>query len=470
MSTELEDLVEEFYNYFINLYRKDDAPKTGEGILAFEAIGTAITPEMFELTTGEFAQQLAVEQFSSLANQLPILDGNTIVGNSIKTVDGLYELMLFSAKSTPNADAAAFERFRSNADQAFDMSKMINMLNTGRIYRPALATPPDWCAPENSGGWTTKSFNRIDKTETTVNIGVRPSRPKILLRRWNMRVLEPDIAPALESPTAVDHVMPKLQLRVEAGRMPPTKMRSMALISEGLRTTAPPEQVAISKAKITQTLRQSEFKAQAIPSAGLMASSQIVNSAALSTSLKKDPATIGHRINAEPTASPTTKVQMIPRADVLAAQVGVLNEAASAQEVTSESITLSFDYSMVDITRPWISSELLSLKNWYMAGYQEGELASGTGTGGKPFEVLPVSAIVVRNLKIKANWSHDNKKTLEATLGFGPFSLQGRTYHEETGELVRLGMQIVGWICETMPKLPPASDPSLLVDGAAPPV
>jgi hypothetical protein len=163
-------------------------------------------------------------------------------------------------------------------------------------------------------------------------------------------------------------------------------------------------------------------------------------------------------------------VPKILRTDVLAAKNGVLNEAASSQEVTSESITLAFEFCLVDIGRPWISGELLSLKNWYLSGYRKGDMASDTGVENRPFEFLTASAIVVRNLKIKADWSQENRKALEAGLAFGPFSLQGRTSIKETGERIRPGMQIVGWILEPMPELAPASDPGLASVANGPPV
>jgi hypothetical protein len=464
MSTELEELVEDFYDYFIDLYHQDDAHKDGEAILAFQALGTAITPEMFELSTGEFAEQLAIEQFSTLANKLPMLEDDTIVGHSSRTADGLYEVIIFSAKSLPDSDSTSFDRFRSHAEKEFDTSKKPPLLNTGQSYRPAVAAPPNWCAPQDPGGWTHKSFTRTETSSTTTETGnPRPRpRPKVPLRAWDMRVLQADIAPALESPAAVERLMPQLTLRAQAaGATPGTlKMHSLALASERLRVSAQPEQAGFMRAQLAPAaLAPAAFKPQAAFTAPRL------NAAAAGAVLRKRPLLD----QLEPGVQPPASAPLIPRADVLAAQTAVLNDAASTQDVTSQSITVSFDYCLVDITRSWISDEFFTLKNWYMEGYQQGELASGTGTGGKPFEVLPAAAILVRNLTIKADWSEENRTSLETTLGFGPFSLQGRTYRKETGELLQPGMQLVAWVFEPMPTIPPKGDPGVAAAPVPPP-
>ncbi len=98
-------------------------------------------------------------------------------------------------------------------------------------------------------------------------------------------------------------------------------------------------------------------------------------------------------------------------------------------------------------------------------------MASGTGTEGSRLEFLPAAAIVVCNLSIKASWSQEDKKALKTSLAFGPFSLQGSHYVEESGELIQKEMQIMGWILEPVFRLPPARDPALVAvagTGAAP--
>jgi hypothetical protein len=68
--------------------------------------------------------------------------------------------------------------------------------------------------------------------------------------------------------------------------------------------------------------------------------------------------------------------------------------------------------------------------------------------GRGSFEVLPVAAIVVQNLVIEADWSHDDTVTLQSSVNFGPFSLVGRTIDQAKNTLSCPGMQIVAWVFE----------------------
>lgn len=464
MTTDLDQLIQNFQDYFVGLYRKSGAPgaDTSPAFLAFETIGTAITSDMFELATGTFSNQLALEQFSTIANTLPVLDGNTITNPSIKTADGLYELMVFSAKATPGTDTGPFDRFRSNADQAFDTSRIPNLLPTGRPFHPAVATPPDWCAPQNAGGWTSTSFSHTEKTESSVSVGEPPPPPPAPVRTWNMRVLSAEMKPALESPVAVERVMPQLRMRmlqrdgIEQGAMLSTHLRASAAVPRGLtargagvgqmtanwQTAVPPH---------IQALAQESAKVSVEPPAPMRRA--LPESFAVGR--------ISPGVDTQIHVASSQRVAIVMRADVLAAQTMTLNAAASVREVTSNAISLSFEYCLVNVTRPWLSTEFLSLKNWYMDDFHDGELASGSGVGGKPLEVMPVAALVVRKLSIKADWSHEDQTSLQNMLSFGPFSLQGRNVNQTKGEITCADMQIVAWVCEPMPKLPPAADPAL---------
>src|SRR5262249_35754013 len=88
MANDLQQLIQDFNDYFLNLYKSAGEDRTAKAFLAFEPIGTAITPEMFALQSGEFSPTLALEQFSNLANTLPLLDGAKIKAPSMKTADG----------------------------------------------------------------------------------------------------------------------------------------------------------------------------------------------------------------------------------------------------------------------------------------------------------------------------------------------------------------------------------------------
>ena len=113
---DIDSLIQDFHDYFVNLYRQAASPQAGDAspaapqaFLATEPIGKSLTDAMFVLETGEYSSVVAQEQFSYLANTLPVLDGSTIVTDSISSVDGLYELILGSATPLPTPDPGPFE-------------------------------------------------------------------------------------------------------------------------------------------------------------------------------------------------------------------------------------------------------------------------------------------------------------------------------------------------------------------------
>jgi hypothetical protein len=172
---------------------------------------------------------------------------------------------------------------------------------------------------------------------------------------------------------------------------------------------------------------------------------------------------------AAPPGPAAPPLQASVRPDTLALHVQELSLRASAQSVTSQGLTLSFDYCLVSASRPWMSP-FLSWRTWFVQGMRAGDIASGAGTGPGVLEAIPVAAIVVRNLAITANWSDQDASALGSAVTLGPFSLVGRTIKQSSGQagdtLACEGMQIVAWVMQPLPKLPPCDDPALVAAAA----
>jgi hypothetical protein len=167
-------------------------------------------------------------------------------------------------------------------------------------------------------------------------------------------------------------------------------------------------------------------------------------------------------IRPNPVAPPARAVSAtFVRSDVMMLHLAELSRQSVPQAVTAKKLKLSFDYCLVRATRPWLSTGLLALRNWYVPHTKAGEFASGTGIGNGSFEVMPTAALVVKNLVIEADWSSDETAVLGKIDKFGPFSLVGRSVSTESNSLRCDGMQLVGWVFEPMPCLPPSSDPAL---------
>jgi hypothetical protein len=418
MTTDLDELIQAFYEYFLGLYHQaaTAAPSTGEAFLAFEPIGTAITPAMFQLPTAgqDYSPVLEVEQFSKLANTLPLITGTTIQSPSIWTVDGLYETLLFGAAPLAQTDLGLFGMLKSEALMDFDRAKREPLLGAHQ-FRPADATPKDWCEPAAAANWLSRSFSKTQTTEAGSSAGPVPQPPRVVppIQRWDWRVVPQDLTPVLNSPDLMRQMVPVQKLEIApnlAGSMTRTQFAAMSPVAARAMVAMPVSAVAASVSTVEE---------------------------------------------------PIKPLKLVPRPQVEAEYAQQLVGTASRQSVTSTSLSLSFDYCLVTATRPWLCAAFLSTKGWYLQGRKAGEYASGTGTGSGLLEVIPTAALVVKNLTISASWSDEEMVTATSSAALGPFSLVGREIDQVSNVITCKGMQIVAWICEPMPLLPPDSDPAL---------
>jgi hypothetical protein len=194
MATDLSKLIAEFYSYFLDLYHQKTPPPDPGGVqpgsqtdqatqpmpsaaparafIAFESIGAPITPEMFQLQSGEFDPGLVLQQFTLYANMIPIIDGTSIMAPGLLTVDRAYELMLEEAQPLTALDVEAFNHLKSSAQKTFKNAEgNYSIPGLNGEFHPAIPSPPDWPLPTGAGAWTPCSF---EQSET---VAITPPRP-----------------------------------------------------------------------------------------------------------------------------------------------------------------------------------------------------------------------------------------------------------------------------------------------------
>lgn len=434
---DLDRMVGEFYDYFLDLYRQgrgkdaDAPPAAGEPFLAFAAVGTPITEDMFKLKDGSFHEPLVTEQFSLLANPLPEIEGTAITAPGLLSADEAYASLLAQAQPLTPDDAEALGAIKGAAEKSFAEAAKPPLVFGGEDYYPALPVPPNFPLPGGEAAWTTREFTQTEATAATPAPPPRPAPPRPVAP-WRWRVAPEDLSSSVKSLGAVEAA-------VEPRVMASAKLASRAAV---LRAAAP---------------------AALAPAA---AAPQIASSAArlaLGVRVLRPPS----RLGAVLTRPPPVARQRPPvlattqRADVMRLRLEALRERSQPRAVTSRSLTLSFQYCMVAARRPWMSGAFLHARNWYVPRMRAGEAASGSGTGEAPFEVVPTAALCVRNLSIKAEWSAEETAVLASIAKFGPFSLVGRRIEAGTNALSCPGIQVIGWVFEPLPVLPPNSDPAL---------
>ena len=140
-----------------------------------------------------------------------------------------------------------------------------------------------------------------------------------------------------------------------------------------------------------------------------------------------------------------------------------LSQQSTPQDTRSDSLSVAFQYCLVRLERPWLSYDFLSSGGWYISGAKRGDLSSGDDlTGSGRFSLIPIALVAIKALKITANWSDADRHAVQNAVSIGAFSLVGRQFDGQS--LTCDGMQIIGWVCASMPVLPPATDPALTPD------
>jgi hypothetical protein len=140
----------------------------------------------------------------------------------------------------------------------------------------------------------------------------------------------------------------------------------------------------------------------------------------------------------------------------------------------TENLEVSFRYARVNIDRPWMNSLLFDLPGWTYGPVQTGGISSGNPAtaDGTLMTIVPTAMLVVRDLKMSANWSKAEsdfiRKTTSASasVGWGPFSIGG-SYQSNSSDykfksefdgrtISAPGLQIMGYVCTVLPLAPKA--------------
>jgi hypothetical protein len=130
-----------------------------------------------------------------------------------------------------------------------------------------------------------------------------------------------------------------------------------------------------------------------------------------------------------------------------------IKKNSPTRAVNTNKVSIRFQYCLVRFQRDWLSEGIFFLhKLWYIPGMSRGAL-NDPAVGGLTY--LPIAFAAVKDLKITANWQDVDKNDLQNATSFGPFDIHHEGNVSEKSSLTRSGIQIVGWILQKMPVLPP---------------
>ncbi|MFI6587798.1 hypothetical protein [Embleya sp. NPDC050493] len=139
-----------------------------------------------------------------------------------------------------------------------------------------------------------------------------------------------------------------------------------------------------------------------------------------------------------------------------------------------EDFALSFDMTQVQVVRPWFYAEFLENRGWTLVRGQGWNYDQMPSDGGSPpsgrFIGYPLQALFIKNLTIRsasfasAFQSHSSSVSGQASVGWGPFSINGSYGHAESDQhfhsendgttITVPGMQIIGFVNHLLGKTP----------------
>jgi hypothetical protein len=152
--------------------------------------------------------------------------------------------------------------------------------------------------------------------------------------------------------------------------------------------------------------------------------------------------------------------------------------SSSSSEYSSDyqvdEFKLGFDMTQAQIIRPWFYPEFLYNHGWTLRKGEGWTFAEMPSDGGAPpdgvFVGYPLQAVFVRNVEItsaslaQAYDAYSSSVSASASVGWGPFSVNGSYSHAESGDhfhaeregnTIRIpGLQIIGFVNHLLPKTP----------------
>lgn len=485
MNSSITDLMQQVHNHFLSLYQKNNNVITQETFLTFDSgASPPISIESFRQPgQADFSEVLATEEFSTLVNQVTQINANRFTPNG-NQVEEQYEMLVLGgmSRSETENDQVFFGRMRDQAEERLKNSKM----GRARIGAPPIpycqsfASPSNWYRPDAVNNWTSYTLKIAEKSQTStetkpiVKAAVRSAIALDLNQPWTLQVLPDSLTPVLKQPEmldriAVQEVAPQLDRSLHQ-TAPIQFKRDDLLRSVAAGNLESTRAEVIQQPKAIQFERLGQKISAFFPKSSLSKVESRVNPNIISI------------------AEPIADRQMIPGKAMNIGRfdrsllVGrnyylqhIVNkkilEQSRTESIRSSELSVSFDYCWVNIDRRWFYNPYLQTRNWYIPGFQVGELSqppipnsptsdsSNPNPNPKAFPAIPIAVLLVKNLRIQANWQAQEFQSVQNSMALGPFSLVGRSIEQGTGAIVQPGMQVMGWVCQVMPALPPSPAP-----------
>ena len=466
MTTDITNLMQQAYDYFLNLFHQTDGAASQDTFLTFEPVGTPISPGMFKLHAADttYSQALATEVFSTLVNIVPAINADVFQPTG-KAVDDFYTMLLSGSQVDPQSgDSALFDALKRPALEKLDQITLGSLQGPFQFH-PAYAMPRDWYDPTVEANWTAHTFS-TGTPDPPPPAGEPPPAPTSVSpdltgRPWTWRVLPSESRPVLNDSALLEHIAlaqpaPGISARLTERIATPliaalaARTLSIETVPEA-RATGPEKSVSMNTG---MALLSAEQFAPEVAAQSLQISPTIVQAVRLQPlAIALEQSDTVRAVN----QVDDTGIIAVHRPWLVREKLTQIVDTTQREPVESHSLTLSLKYCMVTINRPWLSQAFLTTRDWFLPGFAAGGISDGTRVNNSdPFPALSVACLLVKDLHITADWA-EISGVAQQSAAFGPFSLIGQTVEQAASTLTVSGIQIIGWICQIMPLLPPSA-------------
>jgi hypothetical protein len=361
---------------------------------------------------------LAMEKFSDLVNHIPVDLGDSLnILLSVDSIDTTYFFRLLSASipylsneiddTTKQVMISSFSTLKRESLNIWNNVKAESLSGLMLQYKPSLATPEDWYDMSKNEVWTSHSL-QVTETSSEVNPGSSD-------QLWRLKLNDAAMQKVLQLPN-LDPFKPKLDLPR------PVPNLNLDIPNLVLKLHANPIISQLNSLAIAQQINSAHFTEQ-------------LSSVALYTTYFEQ-----YR-------------QLDVSKRIIVSQY--LGHEAPTQTVKTNNLSISFDYCLVSIRRPWYVDAFINEKSWCIPTVPKGQVTASGLAGSLP--LLPIGFVAIRNLNIEADWATEDVTNASTATDFGPFKV---TTDIVNNKLSHLGLQIVGWILQRMPDLPPNDPPN----------
>ena len=420
MALSLESIYRPFNEFFSQKFAAADAPVTFRFAGLPQALYDGDFMNPLDPAMGQLAA-IAQERGTSLVDGVPLLDadGRNVTMCSPRISDLYHDEIVGPAIAyvpdgiTNDADRQArmdaFVAAKADAIRQWDKVKSLSVIEGDGVYiRPSPAMPTTWWDRNDASVWIRQSF-QVHGAATTPGVPAPPPDHLLRLKIDNV-VLQNVLQTHLVARQPVD--------------LPPAPPRANVMLSHAALAAARP---IFSASLANDATRAKTVRPIARMPTALAA--QTLNAVSIHDNL-------------------ISSMTLLPFAQRQEIQLMLAKDAPTQPVITSDA-TISFDYCVVNVTRPWLHAAFLNNAFWQIPGQGKGQLSANDGHG---LAALPVGFVAIKSLSIQAPWTPDDISNLELSTQFGPFNFDSKVVD---GTIRHDGIQIIGWMLQELPDLPP---------------